>query len=440
MDVEGPGIIQHIWMVEGLRRGHVLRFYWDGEETPSIEVPAPDFFAVGHERYAPVNSAMVAVNPANALNSYWPMPFHERARVTLTNEEAEDHLGVAYQITYALGPVPPNAATFHAQWRRASTEEVNPYVILDGVRGEGKYVGTFLAWTQLRSGWFGEGEVKFYIDGDTEFPTICGTGAEDYFLGSYGFPESYTTLYAGTVLPADENADPPNYWSLYRWHVPDPIAFKEDLRVTVQALGWTRHGKYLKLAEDIASVAYWYQAEPHAPFPELPPVEARRPWAKEPLAVEGALEGEDVAIIEHTGGRVEVQDLSRAPWGWSRAAHLLWLDGSPGDVLRLAVPLEEAGEYALTAVLTESFDFGIVQLALDGVALGDPVDLYAPDGAPADPIDLGVHSLTAGDHELAVEIVGSSDEAEPRHGFGLDYLLLERVGADFRPHPLVPRE
>ncbi|MBD3176896.1 MAG: DUF2961 domain-containing protein, partial [Armatimonadia bacterium] len=123
MDVEGPGIIQHIWMVEGLRRGHVLRFYWDGEETPSIEVPAPDFFAVGHERFAPVDSAMVAVNPANALNSYWPMPFHERARVTLTNEEAEDHLGVAYQITYALGPVPPNAATFHAQWRRASTEE-----------------------------------------------------------------------------------------------------------------------------------------------------------------------------------------------------------------------------------------------------------------------------------------------------------------------------
>ncbi len=279
MDVEGPGVIQHIWMVEGLSRNHVLRFYWDGEESPSIEVPAPDFFAVGHERFAPVNSAAVVVNPRNALNCYWPMPFHSRARVTLTNEGAEDLMLLAYQITYAETEIPENAGTLHAQWRRARTGGANPYVILDGVRGRGRYVGTFLAWTQFAKGWFGEGEIKFHMDGDAEFPTICGTGTEDYFCGSYGFPEPYTTPYAGTVLPSDENADPPQFWSLYRWHIPDPICFEQDLRVTIQALGWGPDGKYALLDDDIASVAYWYQAEPHAPFPPLPAAEERRPEA-----------------------------------------------------------------------------------------------------------------------------------------------------------------
>jgi hypothetical protein len=132
----------------------------------------------------------------------------------------------------------------------------------------------------MEKGWFGEGEIKFYMDGDAEFPTICGTGTEDYFLGSYGFPKSYTTAYSGTVLPASENAEPPNFWSLYRWHIQDPINFDADLRVTIQALGWGSDGKYKKTADDIASVAYWYQAEPHTPFPQLPALGERLRDAK----------------------------------------------------------------------------------------------------------------------------------------------------------------
>ena len=278
MDVDGPGIIQHIWMVEGLSRANVLRFYWDNETTPSIEVPAPDFFAVGHEKFARVNSAVVTVNPANALNCFWPMPFRRHVRVTFTNEAATDLHLLAFQITYALKPVPANAGYLHAQWRRARTGTVNPYVILDGVKGQGRYAGTFLSWTQRTSkGWFGEGEIKFFIDGDTSFPTICGTGTEDYFLGSYGFSESYTTAYAGTPLQASDGGELPNLWSLYRWHIQDPICFKDDLRVTIQALGWWNNGKYRLLDDDIASVAYWYQTEPHADFPELPPLAARKP-------------------------------------------------------------------------------------------------------------------------------------------------------------------
>jgi D-arabinan exo alpha-(1,3)/(1,5)-arabinofuranosidase (non-reducing end) len=282
MDVDGPGIIQHIWIVEGLSRAHVLRFYWDDESTPSVEVPVPDFFAVGHERFAPVNSQVVTANPANALNCYWPMPFRKHARVTLTNEADKDLELVAYQITYAETEVPDEAAYFHAQWRRASTAIENPYVILDGVSGQGRYVGTFLAWTQLRTGWFGEGEIKFFMDGDEEFPTICGTGTEDYFCGSFGFPASYTTAYAGTTLPAKENDPPPQFWSLYRWHIMDPICYDENLRVTIQALGWGKDEKYLCYDDDIASIAYWYQAEPHAAFPALQSVADRRRIAAPP--------------------------------------------------------------------------------------------------------------------------------------------------------------
>ena len=279
MDTAGPGIIQHIWMVEGLKRAHILRFYWDEETTPSIEVPAPDFFAVGHEMFARVNSAAVTVNPKNAMNCYWPMPFHKHARVTFTNDAKEDLELLAYQITYAETDIPANTACFHAQWRRARTTADNPYTILDQVKGKGRYVGTFLAWTQFQKGWFGEGEVKFFMDGDKGFPTICGTGTEDYFCGSYGFSEPYTTAYAGTTLPANENAKPPSFWSLYRWHIQDPICYDNDLRVTIQALGWGADGKYMKLSDDIASVAYWYQEEPHAPFPALPPLAERIPVA-----------------------------------------------------------------------------------------------------------------------------------------------------------------
>lgn len=279
MDVEGPGSIQHIWLVADPAKGrsHIIRFYWDDEETPSIEVPVTDFFAVGHNQFAPVNSLAVINTPKSAFNCYWPMPFRKRARITFTNEDAEELGLLTYQITYAETEVPDNAGYFHAQWRRAVTERENPdYTIIDNIKGQGKYAGTFLAWTQLSDGWFGEGEIKFFIDGDGEFPTICGTGTEDYLCGSYGFPELYSTAYVGNVLDCKGQNGPPK-WSLYRWHIMDPIFFEQDLRITIQALGWWPNRKYQPLADDIASVAYWYQSEPHAEFPQLPALAQRWP-------------------------------------------------------------------------------------------------------------------------------------------------------------------
>jgi len=287
-DIDGPGVIRHIWIATesswvGNGRACVLRFYWDHEDTPSVEVPLTDFFAVGNDRFAPVSSLAVIVNPMAALNCYWPMPFRRHAKVTFTNDLSRDLGLLTYQIDYELTEIPGDIGYFHAQWRRATTERSFPqHTILDGVKGQGRYVGTFIAWAQLADGWFGEGEVKFFIDGDKQFPTICGTGTEDYFGGSYGFPEIFSTAYTGNTLKREDNTlanqfAGPRKWSLYRWHIMDPINFGHGLRVEIQALGWWPNGHYQPLADDIASVAYWYQQEPHAPFPEFPPLEARWP-------------------------------------------------------------------------------------------------------------------------------------------------------------------
>ena len=283
-EIEGPGAIQHIWMTPtGVWRDSIIRFYWDGETTPSIEVPVGDFFASGWGRYAQINSLAVAVNPGSAFNCYWQMPFRRSCRITMENI-GEEEMTLYYQIDYTLTEVPEDAAYLHAQFRR-----VNPlpfkevYTILEGVKGEGQYVGTHMAWGVNNTGWWGEGEIKFYLDGDTDFPTICGTGTEDYFCGSYNFEnretrqyQEFSTPYSGMplVIRPDGMYQSQQRFSLYRWHLTDPIRFEQDLRVTIQALGWRTGGRYLPLQDDIASVAYWYQAEPHVAFPALPAREA----------------------------------------------------------------------------------------------------------------------------------------------------------------------
>jgi hypothetical protein len=276
--MDGPGAIQHIWMTPtGNRRFSIFRIYWDEETEPSVEVPVGDFFANGWGGYAHVNSLAVCVNPGSAYNCYWAMPFRKKCRITMTNIDTEP-MRLYYQIDYSLTDIPEDAAYFHAQFRR-----VNPlpykevYTILDGIKGKGHYVGTYLCWGVNNNGWWGEGEIKFYIDGDKQFPTICGTGTEDYFCGSYNFDvggtyEAFTTAYAGLpqIIRPDGSYQSQMRFGLYRWHIPDPIRFEKDLRVTIQALGWRSGGRYLPLQDDIASVAFWYQAEPHQKFPELP--------------------------------------------------------------------------------------------------------------------------------------------------------------------------
>ncbi|NSW56846.1 MAG: DUF2961 domain-containing protein [Armatimonadetes bacterium] len=279
-DIHGSGAIQHVWMTPtGHWRFAILRIYWDDQDTPAVECPVGDFFACGWGKYAPVSSLPVCVNPGSAFNCYWEMPFRKRCRMTVTNI-ASEAMTLYYQIDYTLTEVPEDCAYFHAQFRRTNPLPYKDvYTILDGVRGRGQYVGTYMAWGVNNTGWWGEGEIKFFMDGDGEFPTICGTGTEDYFCGSYNFEnrdthqyQEFTTPYAGLcqVIRPDGVYSSQTRFGMYRWHIMDPIRFEEDLRVTIQALGWRSDHRYLPLQDDIASVAYWYQTLPTAPFPQLP--------------------------------------------------------------------------------------------------------------------------------------------------------------------------
>ena len=286
-EMEGPGSVQHIWMTPtGNWRFSIIRIYWDDETQPSVEAPVGDFFCMGWTKYSPLHSLAVSVNPGSAFNCYWPMPFRKKCRITMENMADEDMV-LFYQVDYVLTEVPADAAYFHAQFRRVnSLPYKQDYVILDSVKGRGQYVGTYLAYGAKDNGWWGEGEIKFFMDGDEKFPTICGTGTEDYFCGSYDFDthtknaagvetSAYTEFcspYSGLaqVIRGDGHYNVMQRFGLYRWHITDPIRFEKNLKVTIQDIGWRQDGRYLPLQDDIASVAFWYQTDPHTPFPKLP--------------------------------------------------------------------------------------------------------------------------------------------------------------------------
>ena len=286
-DIEGPGAIQSIWMTGNVGSyDTILRIYWEGQDYPSVEAPVAAFFGNAFANningttgsFPHLNSLPVLVAPNRGLNCFWEMPFRKHCKITLENISDDDKV-CYFQINYTLTEVPDDVAYFHAQYRQAKPVDYKTeYVILDGVRGKGHYVGTTLN-VNLNSagGWWGEGEIKFFIDGDkADAPTICGTGTEDYFGGAWCFGDTYSTPFLGYPLWRKEPGEVPKH-GLYRWHVPDPIRFETDLKVTMQALGWWPNWKYQPLQDDIASVGYWYQLDPHAPFPEMLPVHLRWP-------------------------------------------------------------------------------------------------------------------------------------------------------------------
>jgi hypothetical protein len=286
-EITGPGAIQHIWMTPtGNWRFSILRFYWDDETTPSIEVPVGDFFGEGWGKFAQINSLAVCANPGSGFNCYWPMPFRKKCKITMENI-ADENMVLYYQVDYTLTDVPKDAAYLHAQFRRTNPLPYKQnYVLVDSIRGKGQYVGTYMAYGAHNNGWWGEGEIKFFIDGDTDYPTINGTGTEDYFCGAYDFDTrkkndagveevNYTEFsnpYTGLpqVIKGDGHYQIAQRFGLYRWHIKDPIRFDKDLKVTIQALGWRDGGRYLPLQDDIATTVFWYQTEPHNPFPPLP--------------------------------------------------------------------------------------------------------------------------------------------------------------------------
>jgi hypothetical protein len=295
-EIAGAGAIQQIWVTTHYVnwRRLVLRFYWDGDQDPAVEVPLGDFFCNGWSQFAQVSSLPVAVNPNGGMNCFWEMPFRTGARITLEHRAGAGNFPIGdlprpsmptedavvyYQINYALTEVPDDLAYFHAQWRRSNPLPYQSvHTLVDDIKGAGHYVGTYLAWGVNNNGWWGEGEIKFYLDGDQQFPTICGTGTEDYFGGAWNFDvpgQGYTpfsTPYLGLpqVLRPDGLYRSQQRFGMYRWHVMDPIRFESDLRVTIQALGWRSGRRYLPLQDDIASTAFYYLRQTSSSRPAMP--------------------------------------------------------------------------------------------------------------------------------------------------------------------------
>ncbi len=304
--IDGPGIIQHIWCTvqdrtdagEFVLRDLLLRMYWEDEVNPSVNVPIGDFFCNGFGTKCKVNSLPIVVAPYGGLNCFFPMPFKKHARITVVNQHPSKIHAFFYTINYSLTScIDDNQAYFHAQWRRTNRPQYSvDHTIVDGIIGRGHYVGTYIAWAALERYWWGEGEIKFYIDGDTTYPTICGTGVEDYVGGAWAFHEkdergvikkektTYCAPFMGYPFYSNVNSsgidlygyDAVPMHGLYRWHIVDPIRFNSKLKVTIQQIGHDGN-RLFERSDDVSTVAYWYQTEPHAEFPEMPDVESRRP-------------------------------------------------------------------------------------------------------------------------------------------------------------------
>lgn len=273
-ELEGPAMIHHIWItvkcvipqVHGML---VLRVWWDDEETPSIEVPLGDFFGVGFGKERLFKSAMLEMHPAGgehhaSLNTYWKMPFRKSARFEVENRSYRSITMFFIQIDYEkFNSLPEDVLYFHAQYRRENpvTKGV-PYTILEA-EGRGNYVGTILNYHLLGPGAWVEGGQSFYIDGE-ETPSLPGTGGEDYFGHAWGFRFEDHAPFHGTSFGPEDNK-----MTAYRFHIPDPVRFQKSIRATMQCHGWDVKDR----EDDYSSVALWYQSEPHAPFPELPPVD-----------------------------------------------------------------------------------------------------------------------------------------------------------------------
>ena len=276
-ETAGPGVVEHLWLTThpSAWRTTLLRCYWDGADAPAVEVPLGDFFCQGWGSFAQVSSEVVAVNPNGGFNSYWPMPFRSSARITVENL-GEAPVVLYYQVDLGVGDLAEDSLYLHAQWRRTNPVPRGEVHTLLDVAAAGHYAGTYLAWGTNSPGWWGEGEVKFYLDGDEEFPTICGTGTEDYFGGAWNFDvpgrgyTTYSTPYLGLhqVLRPDGLYASQQRFGMYRWHLPDPVRFDERLRVTVQALGigpGQGNGiphRYRQNPDDIASTVFAYLEAP----------------------------------------------------------------------------------------------------------------------------------------------------------------------------------
>ncbi|HBO45861.1 MAG TPA: hypothetical protein DD670_18440 [Planctomycetaceae bacterium] len=377
LDTKGPGVITHIWFTVSAFRGGpdtvlrdlVLRIYWEGSKTPSVEAPLGDFFGLGHGRVYPVQSLPINVGAdPRALNCYWPMPFYKHARIELTNEGKQSVRRIYFNISYELGKIQPNQGLFHAEYRSVrdlkpqvlvrNTHGEDNYVLLD-TEGEGQYVGCFLFVDAAPGGWWGEGDEMIFVDGESK-PSIVGTGTEDYFCEAWGFDRVTGFPYYGIPL-LDKLPNGRTQTTCYRFHVPDPVRFKKAIRVTIE------HGWAKDVTNDYSSVAFWYQTEPVATRPTLPKGEDARPRnhaAEEPKRLTSvrwpAMQAETPLRALGIGARAITTGYGQTQFGG-----YLRLD-APNQEIALPLPLFAPGTYQVQVKLVALGSAAPVTLALDG--------------------------------------------------------------------------
>lgn len=427
-DIEGPGKIVHIWCTVNAQdrfysRLLVVRMYWDGEENPSVEVPLGDFFAAGHGMDVPVDSFPVRVtSDGRARNCYWPMPFRKSARITITNEGPGHVNAFYYYVDWQKHKsLPEDTAYFHAMYHQEfpTTADGKNYLILDAV-GRGHYVGTVQSVRLNEPGWYGEGDDFFFIDGEAE-PSIRGTGTEDYFCDAWGFRKLDGLFYG---LPIFEGYGTGDRLTAYRWHIPDPVTFTKSLWLEIEHKGSRDNvSGFIERYDDFSTVAYWYQTEPHKPFPALPA-------AKDRLLDDPAHIVEMENFLDKTTVQGASEDAIKIQHGVGfGAGQLFFTPLSPNASFTVQMPECSAGRYEVVLHATQSFDYGIYRALLNGQPLGGPVDYYY-NGTGARTVRTGAVKLESGPMTLEFRNVGKSS-ASAGYYFGIDAIQI-------RPLPAIP--
>lgn len=403
-----------------LLRELVLQIKWDGEKEPSVWAPVGDFFGtVGANNY---RSLPLGHTGDEWWYCNWYMPFGKQAQLELINDGKLART-VAFEVYHSRLSQPiGRLARFHAKWHRDALLPKEPERWIDWpmlkTEGVGRFVGVMLHVWNPRGGWWGEGDEKFFVDGE-KFPSTFGTGSEDYFGYAWCCPRLFQNAYHNQTYNDGNNK---GHVSVNRWHITDNVPFHQSFEGCIE--------KYYSNNRPTlyAATAYWYLAPGGTdPYRPVPLSERIGYWNTEiqTFKIKGAIEGEKLKILSKTGGNTQEQDMTGFPGQWSGDAHLWWIEAKPGDKLELALPVKKAGNWKLSAQFTKAPDYGIVQLYLDGRKLGKPIDLYHPSVISTGPSILFASDLSAGDHKLTVEITGANDKAIKSYMFGLDYLRLD---------------
>lgn len=426
LDYQGAGIVRRFWVTIAPRsemtihRQAILRMHWDGEKTPSVEAPIGDFFGVGFGEQADYISLPLN-ETSGGYNCYWPMPFHKSARWTLTNLSGKTIDAFYYNIDFTgFKKLPKDMRHFHAQWRRENpTRPGQNYTILEAT-GKGHFVGAAMYMQNRRGRGLGflEGDEMIYVDGEKE-PSVYGTGTEDYFSSGWYYDRGlYSAPYHGINIKDTKIGRV----STYRWHIEDAMPFRKSMRVTME------HGHANDHEGDYSSVAYWYQTEPHAPFPTFPsdPAQLLPYTPPPPMRVPNGIEGESLLPgARATAGPFDIQDTSVFAGEWSNNEQLWWRPATDAAVLSLNLPAPAAGDYELVGHFTRAKDYAIIQVLSGGMQVGAPVNLYDPDVKPTGAISLGRIKLAAGLNPIQIRIAGK-DPRSSGYFVGIDAFVLKR--------------